>query len=88
MGVLFRRKTGDMGRGLPSIMADATVAVSGQPEVTATVGADVAPLAGGTPPVVPPPVAPTRVLKKDCFFGLDAAWLNEGRCPGGRPSVS
>ena len=21
------------------------------------------------------------------FFGLDAAWLNEGRCPGGRPSV-
>ena len=22
------------------------------------------------------------------FFGLDAAWLNEGRCPGGRPSVS
>ena len=19
---------------------------------------------------------------------LDAAWLNEGRCPGGRPSVS
>jgi len=22
------------------------------------------------------------------FFYLDAAWLNEGRCPGGRPSVS
>ena len=22
------------------------------------------------------------------FFCLDAAWLNEGRCPGGRPSVS
>ena len=22
------------------------------------------------------------------FFFLDAAWLNEGRCPGGRPSVS
>ena len=22
------------------------------------------------------------------FFNLDAAWLNEGRCPGGRPSVS
>ena len=22
------------------------------------------------------------------FFGLDAAWLNESRCPGGRPSVS
>ena len=22
------------------------------------------------------------------FFGLMAAWLNEGRCPGGRPSVS
>ena len=22
------------------------------------------------------------------FFWLDAAWLNEGRCPGGRPSVS
>ena len=22
------------------------------------------------------------------FLGLDAAWLNEGRCPGGRPSVS
>ena len=21
-------------------------------------------------------------------FCLDAAWLNEGRCPGGRPSVS
>ena len=24
----------------------------------------------------------------DIFFYLDAAWLNEGRCPGGRPSVS
>ena len=22
------------------------------------------------------------------FFYLDAAWLNESRCPGGRPSVS
>ena len=22
------------------------------------------------------------------FFCLNAAWLNEGRCPGGRPSVS
>ena len=22
------------------------------------------------------------------FFWLDAAWLNEVRCPGGRPSVS
>ena len=22
------------------------------------------------------------------FFYLDAAWLNKGRCPGGRPSVS
>ena len=22
------------------------------------------------------------------FFYLDAAWLNEGRCPGGRSSVS
>ena len=22
------------------------------------------------------------------FFSLMAAWLNEGRCPGGRPSVS
>ena len=22
------------------------------------------------------------------FFCLMAAWLNEGRCPGGRPSVS
>ena len=22
------------------------------------------------------------------FFCLDAAWLNEGRCPGGRPSVT
>ena len=22
------------------------------------------------------------------FFSVDAAWLNEGRCPGGRPSVS
>ena len=22
------------------------------------------------------------------FVCLDAAWLNEGRCPGGRPSVS
>ena len=22
------------------------------------------------------------------FFCLDAAWLNEDRCPGGRPSVS
>ena len=22
------------------------------------------------------------------IFYLDAAWLNEGRCPGGRPSVS
>ena len=22
------------------------------------------------------------------FVYLDAAWLNEGRCPGGRPSVS
>ena len=26
-------------------------------------------------------------LDRDFFF-LDAAWLNEGRCPGGRPSVS
>ena len=25
---------------------------------------------------------------KKVFFYLDAAWLNEGRCPGGRPSVS
>ena len=25
---------------------------------------------------------------KIAFFFLDAAWLNEGRCPGGRPSVS
>jgi len=24
----------------------------------------------------------------EIFFYLDAAWLNEGRCPGGRPSVS
>ena len=27
-------------------------------------------------------------LTKPLFFLLDAAWLNEGRCPGGRPSVS
>ena len=26
--------------------------------------------------------------KKNHFFCLDAAWLNEVRCPGGRPSVS
>ena len=25
---------------------------------------------------------------REDFFFLDAAWLNEGRCPGGRPSVS
>ena len=24
----------------------------------------------------------------EVFFCLDAAWLNEGRCRGGRPSVS
>ena len=24
----------------------------------------------------------------EVVFYLDAAWLNEGRCPGGRPSVS
>ena len=27
-------------------------------------------------------------LLPECFFCLMAAWLNEGRCPGGRPSVS
>ena len=26
------------------------------------------------------------ICRKDFFFFLDAAWLNEGRCPGGRPS--
>ena len=27
-------------------------------------------------------------LRSTWFFCLMAAWLNEGRCPGGRPSVS
>ena len=27
-------------------------------------------------------------IKEEHFFCLMAAWLNEGRCPGGRPSVS
>ena len=30
----------------------------------------------------------TWVNKIGSFFCLDAAWLNEGRCPGGRTSVS
>ena len=30
----------------------------------------------------------TEPRGQDDFFYLDAAWLNEGRCPGGRPSVS
>ena len=30
----------------------------------------------------------THNSKDRFFFYLDAAWLNEGRCPGGRPSVS
>ena len=28
------------------------------------------------------------VSAQSCFFCLMAAWLNEVRCPGGRPSVS
>ena len=31
---------------------------------------------------------PQYQLYKTYFFCLMAAWLNEGRCPGGRPSVS
>ena len=30
----------------------------------------------------------SHITHKRFFFNLDAAWLNEGRCPGGRPSVS
>ena len=32
--------------------------------------------------------ARATVAITETVFGLDAAWLNEGRCPGGRPSVS
>ena len=36
-----------------------------------------------------PPAEPGAMrAKAGVFFCLDAAWLNEGRCPGGRPSVS
>ena len=31
---------------------------------------------------------PVSRQRENEFFFLNAAWLNEGRCPGGRPSVS
>ena len=43
---------------------------------------------GNHPQKVPGLQKRAPVMSERLFFFLMAAWLNEGRCPGGRPSVS